>query len=333
MSLFIISVSDSLWGQSPDSLSRYLEIATQNNPGVKAVFLAYQASLQKVPQAGAYQDPQLEIGYFLKPMEIIDGRQVANFQLMQMFPWFGTKKAARTEAVHMAKMAFEKFRETRDNLYLNVSIQWFTLCRLQQRLINNKENRELLILLEELVLRKFSSPVTGSGSSYSLPAPTALSATPNMGSTGMSMGGSANPQSAPAASNSGMSSMGTRGDAMSGASPGMSDILRIRLEMAELDNTMEGILSEIKAEKAGFNALLNRPLESEIIVPDSFGQTPFLFDTASAMARIADQNPMLAMISEEGLAYKAEAEMDRKMSYPMIGIGLQYTLIVNNQRP
>ncbi|KAA6306553.1 hypothetical protein EZS27_041786, partial [termite gut metagenome] len=75
MLLFIISINESLWGQSPDSLSHYLEVAAQNNSGVKADFLAYQASLQKVPQAGAYQDPQLEIGYFLQPMEIIDGRQ------------------------------------------------------------------------------------------------------------------------------------------------------------------------------------------------------------------------------------------------------------------
>ncbi|KAA6334972.1 hypothetical protein EZS27_016760, partial [termite gut metagenome] len=161
--LLIIPANDSLFGQTPDSLSRYLEIATQNNSEIKADFLAYQASLQKVPQTGAYQDPQLEIGYFLKPMEIIDGRQVANFQLMQMFSWFGTKKAAQTEATHMAKMAFEKFRETRDNLYLNVYTQWFTLCRLQQKLINNRENRELLTRLEDLAIRKFSSPVNGSG--------------------------------------------------------------------------------------------------------------------------------------------------------------------------
>ncbi|KAA6318994.1 hypothetical protein EZS27_031062 [termite gut metagenome] len=240
--LLTLPVSGSLWGQTPDSLSHYLEIAAQNNPQVKAGFLAYQASLQKVPQAGAYQDPQLEIGYFLKPMEIIDGRQVANIQLMQMFPWFGTRKAAQTEATHMARMAFEQFRETRDNLYLSVYVQWFTLCRLQQKLINSRKNRELLIRLEELALRKFSSPVSGSGSGYSLPAPTTRSSTPNMSGSGMSMGGGANSQPAPVSSDSNMSSMGTAGDNMSGASPGMSGVLRIRLEIAELDSNIERLL-------------------------------------------------------------------------------------------
>ncbi|MDR2622943.1 MAG: TolC family protein, partial [Dysgonamonadaceae bacterium] len=114
-----------------DSLPRYLQIAAENNPGVKAAFLTYQAALQKIPQAGALQDPQLDLGFFLQPMEIIDGKQVADVRLMQMFPWFGTRKAARTEARHMANMAFEQFRETRDKLFLDVYTQWFTLCRLQ----------------------------------------------------------------------------------------------------------------------------------------------------------------------------------------------------------
>ncbi|MDR2765745.1 MAG: TolC family protein, partial [Tannerella sp.] len=99
-----------------DSLPSYLRMAAENNPGVKAGFLTYQAALQKIPQAGAWQDPQLDMGFFLQPMEITDGKQVANIQWMQMFPWFGTRKAARTEAQHMAQMAFEQFRETRNQL-------------------------------------------------------------------------------------------------------------------------------------------------------------------------------------------------------------------------
>jgi outer membrane protein TolC len=330
--LLTLPVSGSLWGQSPDSLSHYLEVAAQNNPEVKAGFLAYQASLQQVPQAGAYQDPQMEIGYFLKPMDIIDGRQVANIQLMQMFPWFGTKKAAQTEATHMARMAYEQFRETRDNLYLNVHLRWFTLCRLQQKLVNSRENKELLAQLEELALRKLAAPARGGGSAYSLPAPTNRSSTPSGSGGGMSMNGSANPQSTPPASDSNMSSMGTASEAMNGASQGMSGVLRIRLDRNELDSNIESLLSELQAEKAGFNALLNRPAGSEIIIPDSLGQMPLPLDAASAMARIAAQNPMLGMIHEEGLAYKAKAEMDRKMSYPMLGIGLQYTFI-NKSKP
>ncbi|MDD5620973.1 MAG: TolC family protein, partial [Proteiniphilum sp.] len=265
--------------QTPDSLDRYLETAAKNNPGLNADFLAYKASLEKVPQAGAWPDPQLDIGFFLKPMDIVGGRQVADFTLMQMFPWFGTKKAAQTEATHMAKMAYARFTETRDNLYLEVYTQWYILSTLVQQLHNNRDNLELLKQLEELALRKVSSS-----------------------SSGMSSG-------------------------MGNTAPGMSDVLRVQLEMAEIENNIESILSEIAAEKAKFNALLNRSADREVILPDSIAKVPFFFDEGVTMSEIENRNPMLDMLVEEEQAYRAKGEMDQKMSYPMFGIGLQYMLI------
>jgi outer membrane protein TolC len=309
-----------------DSLSYYLQTAAQNNPGLKADFLDYRAALQKVPQAGAYDDPQLEMGFFLKPMDIIDGRQVAEFKLMQMFPWFGTKKAAQIEAGHMAKMAFEQFRESRDNLYLAVYTQWFTLCSLQQKLLNSLKNKTLLEQLETLAIQKYKAPpATGSsGSSMNKGNDNAsVPATVSSGGMGNMNMKQNNPQSSilnPQLENNMPAMSG-------GSSSGLSDVLRIQLEMAELDNAIESTQLEMKSEKAKFNALLNRPFGSEVQVLDSFAQIPFLLDIPSVLDKISAQNPMLGMFNEESLAYKAKAEMDRKMSYPMFGVGLQYMLI------
>jgi outer membrane protein TolC len=326
----------SVAAQTPDSLDRYLETAAKNNPGLNADFLAYKASLEKVPQAGAWPDPQLDIGFFLKPMDIVGGRQVADFTLMQMFPWFGTKKAAQTEATHMARMAYARFTETRDNLYLEVYTQWYLLSTLVQQLHNNRDNLELLKQLEELALRKVSSPYSGSSSGYTVPSPspstkgTATSSTGG-GMAGMgSMGGAAT--SSETSSSSGMSSrMSSSGGGMSSGmgstAPGMSDVLRVQLEMAEIENNIESILSEIAAEKAKFNALLNRSTDREVILPDSIAKVPFFFDEGVTMSEIENRNPMLDMLVEEEQAYRAKGEMDKKMSYPMFGIGLQYMLI------
>ncbi|GHT61797.1 transporter [Bacteroidia bacterium] len=326
----ILSITLSLTAfAQTDSLPHYLKVAAENNPGVKADFLAYQAALQKIPQAGALQDPQLDLGFFLQPMEIIDGKQVADIKLMQMFPWFGTRKAAQTEAQHMAKMAFEQFRETRDKLFLDVYTQWFTLCRLQQQLVNNQENKKLLIQLEALALRKFSTGNAAAapsgerqkvqGESGGVASTTTLS--------GMNMGTALSPSASnPSPQMSGMSQ-----GSMSDASSGMSDVLRIQLEMAEIENNTENLLSEIQAEKTKFNALLNYPAESDVQLPDSLKQIPFLFDISTAKTLITNQNPMLNMINEEELTYRAKAEMDKKMSYPMFGIGLQYMFI--NKKP
>jgi hypothetical protein len=111
------------------------------------------------------------------------------------------------------------------------------------------------------------------------------------------------------------------------SSSGMSDLLHIRLEIVELDNNVENILSEIEAEKVRFNALLNRSSNSEIIIPDSLEQVHFFIDLENSMQTIRAQNPMLGMITAEEAMFNAKAEMDKKMSYPMFGVGLQYMLI------
>ena len=276
--MLAMNVSFHSYGQVPDSIEHYIELAGRNNPRIKSDFLKYQSSLQRISQAGAYPDPTLDIGFFLKPMDIIDGKQVADFTLMQMFPWFGTQKAARTEAEQMAKMAYEEFRLSVNNLYLDVYTKWYELSSLQQQLKNSRENKALLSQLEKLAEIKFSSP------------------------TNSSMGGSS-------------------------GGGGMSDVLRIQLEIAELDNTIESIEAELSAKKSAFNAVLNQPAQSQVSVPDTIIQTPYVFNASAVMEQITNDNPMLKMIIEEKLAYKAKAEADKKMSYPTLGVGVQYSLI------
>jgi outer membrane protein TolC len=115
------------------------------------------------------------------------------------------------------------------------------------------------------------------------------------------------------------------------SSPGMSDVLRIQLEMIEIENNITTLLSDIAAEKAIFNALLNRPVEIEVVIPDSIVKVPFIFDERVSINEIERGNPMLGMFEEEELAYRAKNEMDKKMSYPMLGLGLQYMLIGENK--
>ena len=278
VAMLMMNVGLHSYGQATDSIEHYIELAGRNNPRIKSDFLKYKSSLEKIPQAGAYPDPTLDIGVFLKPMDIIDGKQVADFKIMQMFPWFGTQKAARTEAEQMAKMAYEEFRLSVNNLYLDVYTKWYEMSSLQQQLKNSNENKALLLQLEKLAERKFSSP------------------------TNSSMGGS------------------TSGG-------GMSDVLRIQIEIAELDNTIESIEAELNAKKAAFNAVLNQPAQNQISVSDTIIQTPYVFNVTAVMEQITNENPMLKMIIEEKLAYKAKAEADKKMSYPTLGVGVQYSLI------
>lgn len=273
-----ISISSALMAQT-DSLAHYLKVAAENNPGLKADFLAYKASLERVPQAGALSDLQLDMGFYVQPMDVIDGSQVADFTLMQMFPWFGARKAAREGAEHQSSMVFEQFRESRDNLFLEVYTQWYVLSSLKQKLNNIDEHHKYLKQLEELAILKYSSSSADA------------SATNNMSST-----------------------------------------LRIRLESVELENSRETVLSEIATEKAKFNSLLGRPSETVVHIPDTIIQNPFTLNIASAMNDISANSPLLAVINAESKSFAAKALSDRKMSMPMIGVGVQYSLI-NKRMP
>lgn len=292
---------------SVDSLSHYLEQAARSNPQVNADFMLYKASLEKIPQAGAFADPELEIGFFVKPMETLMGKQIADFTLMQMFPWFGTRKAARSEASEMARMAYEQFRDTRNNLWYEVKAQWYQLSSLNEQYHITEANIRLLYQLEQLALNRFSA-----SSAQAAPSSTSVTSVASM---------------PPAlSSGSGMSGMG--GGSMGNvAVGGMSDVLRIQMERAGLEDNLASLLSARLTVQARFNALLNRPSDASVCVPDSLTQRFYRIDGQLLLDSIFTRNPMLAMLEAEGEAYRAKAKMDRRMSYPMIGIGLQYSVV------
>lgn len=330
--------------QQPDSLNHYLEQAARNNPQINSDFMLYKASLEKIPQAGAFPDPELEIGFLFKPMETLMGKQVADFTLMQMFPWFGTRKAARSEASEMARMAYEKFRDSRNTLWYEVKAQWYQLANLSEQYKTTKNNIALLKQLEQLALNRFSAPSaqgtqspapTSSASGNSQPAQsssgTAMSGMDGMGSSASAAATSSPSATSPSSSASGMSGMGT--SSMSVASGGMSDVLRIQMERAELEDNLKNLGSLRLVAEAQFNSLLNRPSRTPVAVPDSLQQLAFHLDEQQLMDSIFTRNPMLTMIDAEADAYRAKAKMDRRMSYPMIGIGLQYSLINKMDHP
>ena len=260
------------YGQA-DSLQHYLQEAATHNPGIQAEWKAYQASQQKIAQAAPLPDLQLDMGFYVQPMDIIDGKQIADFTLMQMFPWFGTRKAAQSEATYSSNAAFESYRAALNELFLEVYTQWYEMSNLQQRQSNIEAHQLFLKDLESLAIQQYS----------------------------------------------------TSGNANS--STDISAALRVRLEMLELENEAERIQSQLKTMRAAFNALLNRDPHSPLVIPDSVSAIPFHYDEAQLTQQATLQNPDLQSITQQQKAYQAKAKADKKASLPMIGIGLQYSLI------
>jgi len=176
--LFTVMITTGWSQQLPDSLIKYLEISAKNNPVVMQRFSEYQAALQKAPQARSLPDPELSLGFFLKPMELVNGKQAADIRLMQMFPWFGVLKSAGDEMSLMAKAKFELFRDIRLQVYYDVQRTWYELYKIRKEIDISQKNIEILKTIERLATVRFQvapSSVTISMQNMALPNSPGLS--------------------------------------------------------------------------------------------------------------------------------------------------------------
>jgi outer membrane protein TolC len=279
--LLIATLSSSLPGNAQDSLSYYLEHAALNNPGVKAKYLEYSAALEKVPQASSLPDPELQFGYFIKPMQLLMGNQVADIRLMQMFPWFGVLKAAKDEASKIAVAKFESFRDAKDELYFNVKSSYYQVYRTIYEIGIANKNLDILKSLEQIVLVKFSTG--GAGSS----------------------------------SGSGMSGSGKND---------MVNLLRVQIEMHELENRIALLQDQLTTDKVSFNRYLNRVPSSEVFTGDSLTEVPVPSDILTLADSLVN-HPMVKMFEAESEANASKLAMITRMGYPMIGLGLNYSIV------
>jgi len=320
--LYIGLLAFSMSGYSQDSLMHYLELATKNNPTVLQRYNEYQASLQKVPQVGSLPDPQLEMGVFLSPMELISGNQVADIKLMQMFPWFGVIKNAKDEMSLMAKMKFEAFRDAKLQVYYDVQRAWFDLYKVRQNIRISEKNVELLKTIERLTLVKFRSGSSGSGSALSGGNMSGGSAsTTTSGSSGMNTMGGGSGASRPATS-SGSTSMSSS----TGAS-GLSEVYQIQIETASLEDNIASLKNEELAAVARFNSLLNRLQKTPVAAVELLPIEPLDIAYLSVTDSMFTRNPMLGMLSYEQQSLTARTKMQKQMGLPMVGVGLNYTVI------
>jgi outer membrane protein TolC len=321
--IIYIAFFQSVSAYSQDSLMHYLELATKNNPTVLQRYNEYQASLQKVPQVGSLPDPQLEMGVFLSPMELISGNQVADIKLMQMFPWFGVIKNAKDEMSLMAKMKFEAFRDAKLQVYYDVQRAWFDLYKVRQNIRISEKNVELLKTIERLTLVKFRSGSSGSGSAVSGSkmsggnAPAVSSNSSGMNTMGGSTGGSS-----PTATSSGSASMSSA----TGAS-GLSEVYQIQIETASLEDNIASLKNEELAAVARFNSLLNRQQKTPVAAVELLPIEPLDIAYLSVTDSMFTRNPMLGMLSYEQQSLMARTKMQKQMGLPMVGVGLNYTVI------
>ncbi|MCM4158466.1 TolC family protein [Antarcticibacterium flavum] len=308
------------------SLDEYLKIAAENNPELKAYFNEYLAALEKVPQVGSLPDPELDMGFFLRPMEFTMGNQRGQLQLMQMFPWFGTLSARKDEASKMALARYEVFQNAKYSLFYQVKNTWYQLYRLEEEIRITEENLGILKQYERLALIRFQSAGSGSGTgstgmqgTSNMSSGTSTSSATSMGGMSSGMNSGTTGKSSP----KGGSSMGSS-PSMSGGGSGMSDVLRVRIEIKELENTSALLQDTRLPLKAEFNQLLNRNVNEEVAIADSLSLSVIIWERQALLDSITHNNPMVKMLNAEEEAYEAQKRMAKLEGRPMLGAGVNY---------
>jgi outer membrane protein TolC len=112
---------------------------------------------------------------------------------------------------------------------------------------------------------------------------------------------------------------------------GLADLYRIQMEAGELENSIALLKNQEQSVTALFNGYLNRQPDSpvftdEILSPDSLGLS--LIAVSDSMLI---KNPMLSMFEFEKQSIDARKKMVAAMGYPMIGLGLDYSIITKTQ--
>jgi outer membrane protein TolC len=313
-----------------DSLLYYLELSAKNNPTILQRFTEYQAALQKVPQVGSLPDPELDMGMFISPMELVSGYQVADLRLMQMFPWFGTLRAAKDEMSLMANARYESFRESKLQVFYEVQQTWYELYKVKENIRISEKNIDILRTIERLALVRFKSAtaVNGNTSLSGSVMPADVSQNNAGYSTGMGgMGSNAGSTNAAVPQNQML--QGIQGNSMgiSAGGSSLSDLYRIQIEIGELENNIALLKNQQNTLVAQFNSYLNRPVNSPVSLPDTLLADTLGISLLAVSDSMLANNPMLGMLQYEKQSLDSRKKMVSRMGYPMIGLGLNYSVI------
>ncbi len=313
--LFLWTGTQTLHAQT---LEDYLLQAAENNPGLKAAYARYQAKAEQVNQA-SLPDPELQVGAFIPPMERFMGNQTAEFRLMQMFPWFGMLSTQKEEAYHMGQAEYQLFLEEKNRLFFEVKSTWNKLLLLQGEQQLAQENLDYLVKYETLALMQYQV-----GNSIALPStsflPTKDTKEGSSTSQMSGMGGSTpTPIQGSASSSSAMSPL-----PMAGSNSGLTAILQIRLQIKELESTLQQLEANKEVLRSQFQQLLNRPMEADLVLPSIWERAKLSLAKQDYLEKIKESNPMLGMYESEQMAFTQQAKMAKLEGKPMLGAGVNY---------
>jgi outer membrane protein TolC len=113
----------------------------------------------------------------------------------------------------------------------------------------------------------------------------------------------------------------------SSGSSGLADIYRIQIESSDLENNIALLKNQKNSIIANFNTLLNRSVTSPVYTYENITMDSLEFSLTVVSDSMLANNPMLGMLNFEKQSLEARKKMVTRMGYPMVGLGLNYSVI------
>jgi outer membrane protein TolC len=235
----------------------------------------------------------------------------------------------------MANSKYELFRDSKLQVFYDVQKTWYELYKIQKDISISEKNIEILKVIERLALIRFKSASSGSpGTTSSNTGRSSGSAlTGSAGSSGMQTMGAGQGNSGSFSSSQSAASMQIETMSSSSGSPGLADLYRIQMEAGELDNNIALLKNQKQSIIARFNSYLNRPPAAPVFINEEFTADSMRLSLITVSDSILEKNPMLRMLEFEMQSIEARKKMVTAMGYPMVGAGLNYSLISKTQFP
>jgi outer membrane protein TolC len=141
------------------SLGVFLDQALKANPGLLASRTRAQGAGARVPQAGAWDDPQLGVEFYATPIlygnPFTQGMETDYF-VQQMIPLFGKKGLMGDAAAAGARLAGQSSLAVERSLVADVKRAYAMIYAAQRRIDVNTENQRLLTQIVESARSRYT---------------------------------------------------------------------------------------------------------------------------------------------------------------------------------
>ncbi|MEW7290678.1 TolC family protein [Aquimarina sp. 2304DJ70-9] len=139
------------------TLQNYIDEAEQNNPSLKALKYNYEATLEKVNEAGSLPNTNIGAGYFISEPETRTGAQKVRFSASQPLPWFGTLKAKKGKETSVSEVFKNDIEILRAKVALDVKKRYYELYALKAKKKILEEQKKLLENYKEISISEVAN--------------------------------------------------------------------------------------------------------------------------------------------------------------------------------